>query len=66
MTWLAGEIIADEHILRLGPGAPSGTYELYIGLYDARDGSRSALYVGDERVPEDRALLTTVDAQASP
>jgi len=65
-TWVAGEIIADEHVLMLDAGAPSGTYGLYIGLYDARDGLRAALYVGDERVPEDRALLTTVDVQASP
>lgn len=64
-TWVVGEIIADEHVLMLDAGAPSGTYRLYVGLYDARDGLRAALYLKDERVPEDRALLSTVDVQAS-
>ncbi len=37
---LLERIIADEHVLMLDAGAPSGTYGLYIGLYDARDGLR--------------------------
>ncbi len=59
MTWVSGEIIADEHQFSLRDDAPHGTYELVVGLYDASDGSRVPLTVDGERTPDDRAPVAT-------
>lgn len=66
MTWIPGEIIADEHRLVLRDGAPSGVYTLYVGLYDAGNGSRVALSVGGERVPEDRIAVIEFEVGREP
>lgn len=38
--WSAGEVIADRRGAWIAPGTPSGTFRLYIGLYDAETGER--------------------------
>ena len=32
--WLAGEVVADRHILTLDPATPPGRYRLAVGMYD--------------------------------
>jgi hypothetical protein len=39
--WLSGEYVVDEHRLALPGDLPAGTYTLYAGLYDPRDGTRA-------------------------
>lgn len=39
--WAAGEQVSDQFVLDL-TAVPAGTYRLYTGFYDARDGSRPA------------------------
>ena len=66
MTWTPGEIIADEHSLVLRDGAPSGVYTLYVGLYDAGNGSRVVLSVEGERVQDDRVAVTVFEVGHEP
>ena len=51
LTWLPGEIVVDTHYLTLGAEAPTGPYELYIGMYDAQSGSRVSLHGEQKRLP---------------
>jgi len=60
LTWLPGELIADTHTLVLPADMPAGAYRLYVGLYDAFQGERIALYQGNVRLDQDRALLGTL------
>jgi hypothetical protein len=39
-SWLPGEIIADEIVLKIPAGLPAGTYHLTAGLYDEVSGTR--------------------------
>ncbi len=59
MTWVAGEIIVDAHSFELGGATPAGTYDLYVGLYDAGSGVRVPLYERGTRIPDDRARVGT-------
>lgn len=34
-SWRVGALIADEHIVAIDAGAPAGTYQVEVGLYDA-------------------------------
>ena len=47
-AWDAGEIVVDEHEVRLQDGAPAGPYRLIVGLYDQATGRR--LWLGEENV----------------
>jgi 4-amino-4-deoxy-L-arabinose transferase-like glycosyltransferase len=38
--WLPGEVVPDKHWLYVPPNAPSGTYQIEIGLYNASTGER--------------------------
>jgi hypothetical protein len=58
MTWLAPEIIVDEHTLTLPESAPEGSYDLYVGLYDAQRGTRRKLYREGVELVGDRARIT--------
>ena len=60
MTWVAGEIIVDAHSFELGGAAPAGTYDLYVGLYDAASGVRLPLYEEGTRIADDRARVGTL------
>jgi mannosyltransferase len=39
-TWAEGEIIVDEHPIRLGADLPPGTYRLVVGMYDGDSDTR--------------------------
>ncbi len=60
MTWIAGEIIVDQHVLTVREAAPAGPGSIYVGLYDAESGVRLALTESGTRLPEDRAFVTEV------
>ncbi len=34
--WLPGEVVRDDYAFRLNPAAPSGPYQLVIGMYDSQ------------------------------
>jgi len=56
--WLPGEVIVDEYEIPVKPDAPSGDYQLEVGMYDAETMER--LTAVDERgqhLPDDRVLL---------
>jgi hypothetical protein len=38
--WEPGELMADEHLLPLPADTPSGTYQLWVGMYDPATGER--------------------------
>jgi hypothetical protein len=39
-SWLPGEFLTDVYELSVPPDAPSGTYTIEVGLYDAASGQR--------------------------
>ncbi len=53
-TWLAGEVVADEHVLAVPPGGP---YQLLVGLYSAETGQRLAVRGGMQQPARDDAIL---------
>ena len=61
MTWAEGEVIEDRHVFDLHGDAPSGSYELYVGLYDARDGTRVSLHEEGDRLANDRARIAELE-----
>ncbi|MGH2535769.1 MAG: hypothetical protein ACRDHL_00040, partial [Candidatus Promineifilaceae bacterium] len=55
LTWRQGEVILDEHRLRL-PAEP-GAYRLWVGLHDLATGGRAPLAGEGEAAAGDRLLL---------
>jgi uncharacterized membrane protein len=56
--WLEGEIVRDEHVLKLEPSIEPGQYTLLAGLYNLETGERLAAY--DENgvlMPQARIVL---------
>lgn len=49
-SWVAGQVVADEHIIELAKDTPAGRYELEVGLYDPLSGQRLPLSGGEDRV----------------
>jgi hypothetical protein len=45
--WVPGEVVRDQFALLLPPTLPAGTYEVQVGLYDAKTQMRHSL-VGPE------------------
>jgi hypothetical protein len=62
-TWSEGEIVVDRHLLRVPAAVLAGDYELYVGMYEAKRGTRQALYVAGTRLDEDRAKLSLIEIQ---
>ncbi|MBN1310546.1 MAG: glycosyltransferase family 39 protein [Anaerolineae bacterium] len=56
-SWIPGETVVDQHRL-LMPDAPSGTYQVMIGLYD-QAGTRLSISVNGESIG-DRLFLTNI------
>jgi hypothetical protein len=54
--WSLGETVVDQHNL----SAPSGEYQVYVGLYQWETLARLPVTVQGERVPGDRFLLDVV------
>lgn len=59
--WSPGSLIPDNHVLALSPDLPPGDYDLFTGLYDARDGTRLITANGG-----DAHHLTTITLPAAP
>jgi len=57
-SWVERQIIVDTHHLALPADAVAGSYTLVMGMYDATDGVRVALYgANGDRLPQDHALV---------
>ena len=59
-TWKAGEQVIDQRGVWLKPGLPSGTYGLYVGVYDSATGERLPVQSPSGRVVGDRFWLGDV------
>ncbi|MEN6479257.1 MAG: phospholipid carrier-dependent glycosyltransferase [Anaerolineales bacterium] len=60
-SWVAGQVVADMHVLTIPPEMPAGEYHLEVGLYNAETGARVPLYGADgARLANDRLLLDVV------
>lgn len=63
-TWRVGEIIEDGHVIRFGGDLAPGEYELSVGMYDLKTSQRLPVYdASGERLPEDRAVVSTLTAR---
>ncbi len=63
-SWVEGEVITDLYELVVDADAPSGSYVLEIGAYDAATGLRLSLHDASGEPLGDRLLLeSTVDVQ---
>jgi hypothetical protein len=59
--WVEGEVITDEYEIVIQPNAPSGDYQIEVGMYDATTGQRLSVFdEGGTRLPGDRILLDQV------
>jgi hypothetical protein len=59
--WVDGEVITDEYEIAIKPEAPSGDYQIEVGMYDAATGQRLPVFdEGGTRLPGDRILLDQV------
>lgn len=57
--WMAGEVVIDRYRFQVREDAPSGEYQLEVGMYDAATGQRLPAFGPDgERLPDDRILLS--------
>jgi hypothetical protein len=65
-TWRVGEVIEDAHDIFLPDDLPSGTYELWTGLYHGETLERLPVRgPTGERLPADRVPLGSVSVHAS-
>lgn len=57
-TWVAGDLVLDEHQLQVPLDAPAGVYQIEVGLYDlAASGARAVL---SDPVNQDHLILGTI------
>jgi hypothetical protein len=56
-SWLFNEVLTDEYLLPVQPGAPPGVYRVEIGLYDAIAGVRLPVFDDRGEPQGDRILL---------
>jgi hypothetical protein len=57
-TWLAGQVIVDEHYLDIAADLPPGEYTLFTGMYDSESGYRETVYDAEgHRVADDLILI---------
>lgn len=59
-TWTAGQLIEDHYALVVNPDAPSGAYDLLVGMYGANDGKRLSLLGEAGQVQADYIILGKV------
>jgi hypothetical protein len=55
-SWRQDEVFLDQHLISIPQDGPPGTYNLWIGFYDASTGLRLPVSV-DGQQPGDRLLL---------
>jgi hypothetical protein len=58
--WRANEALADSYELFLPPDLASGTYDIYVGLFNPETEQRPPVHHEGQPQPGDRLLLTTV------
>jgi hypothetical protein len=57
-SWAPGQVIVDEIALAIADDAPSGTYHIAVGMYDAISGGRLPVTDGSGHpLPDDQAVL---------
>jgi hypothetical protein len=61
--WVAGEVLADEHVLSIPIDAQGGTYQLIAGLYDERSLQRLAVLDPSGKVTGDHVLLQQIEVR---
>jgi hypothetical protein len=54
-AWSAGEVIVDRSVVPIVAGAPSGTFQVVVGLYHPDSGRR--LTVGPRPMPDDQVII---------
>jgi mannosyltransferase len=59
--WTPGEIVIDQHSVRLDPETPVGRYHLLVGMYDGTDGQRLTFTGSSDIVSDDRLVLEIVN-----
>lgn len=59
-TWLEGEVISDSYGIPLNPNAPSGPYQIEIGLYEPDTGLRLQIIHNNGELVADHLILGTV------
>jgi 4-amino-4-deoxy-L-arabinose transferase-like glycosyltransferase len=58
--WVAGEVIADEHIIPLKADVTPGQYRIEVGMYHWATGERLPVYdAHGQRIPGDQIVLPT-------
>jgi len=58
-TWRSGEIIIDSYAIPIAAHAPSGAYQIEIGLYDPATGARLPLASGDDHLLLASVIVTS-------
>ncbi|MBI2865693.1 MAG: glycosyltransferase family 39 protein [Chloroflexi bacterium] len=56
-SWVAGEIVADRHVIALPGDLPPGVYQIEVGLYDATTGVRLRGDGGEDRILPGEVVL---------
>jgi hypothetical protein len=62
-SWRSGEVILDSHTVTVPPETSNGTYEIWVGLYDAKTGERLPVFVIGEQQPDGRLLLESIEVK---
>ncbi len=62
-SWVAGEYIADEHVLALPADLPAGSYRIEVGIYDGASGERLPLADGSDRLILSQPVEVTAPPQ---
>jgi 4-amino-4-deoxy-L-arabinose transferase-like glycosyltransferase len=55
--WIAGEYVVDHYDLTIAPDSRPGTYQLEVGMYDPKSGSRLPVADGSGKAAGDRLIL---------
>jgi hypothetical protein len=58
--WEPGEIVVDEHLVHLPPDAPSGVYDLLVGLYRQEPVQNLRASGAGQILPGDRVVLAEI------
>jgi 4-amino-4-deoxy-L-arabinose transferase-like glycosyltransferase len=57
-SWASGQVIIDELVLPVATDAPTGTYHIAVGMYDAASGSRLPITdASGQPLPDDQSIL---------
>ncbi|HUE75512.1 MAG TPA: glycosyltransferase family 39 protein, partial [Chloroflexota bacterium] len=60
-SWQVGDVVSDRHGVPVLPGTPPGTYQIEIGLYDARTGARLPVTGSPGQTHGDRLVLGSLE-----